>query len=133
MTKIVQSIESEATLDGETSLPLIPKIIHIVWVGDERKRPDNCIQTWRVHHPDWEIKVWGNDSLKDHAWVNAKHIQAMWLHELNGVADMMRWEILYREVVLPWMLTAFVCVHSTKNGLNWRRLLVGKTSRFALV
>ena len=97
MTNIVQPTENEVTTDGMDSLPLIPKIIHIVWVGDERKRPDNCIQTWRMLHPDWEVKVWGNDSLTEYAWVNAKHIQAMWLRELNGVADMMRWEILYRE------------------------------------
>ena len=96
MTNIVQPTENEVTTDGMDSLPLIPKIIHIVWVGDERKRPDNCIQTWRMLHPDWEIKIWGNDSLTEYAWVNAKHIQAMWLRELNGVADMMRWEILYR-------------------------------------
>ena len=97
MTKIFQPIEGEVGECGSAPSSLIPKIIHIVWVGDERKRPDNCIQTWRAHHPDWEVKIWGNESLKTHAWVNAKHMQAMWSSELNGVADMMRWEILYRE------------------------------------
>ena len=97
MTKISQPIEGELAKRGSAPSSSIPKIIHIVWVGDERKRPDNCIQTWRAHHPDWEVKIWGNTSLKENAWVNAKHMQAMWSRELNGVADMMRWEILYRE------------------------------------
>lgn len=74
---------------------VIPKKLHIVWVGDESKRPDNCINTWRTHNPDWDIKVWGNADLANNAWRNARHMQDMWKHELCGVADLMRYEILY--------------------------------------
>lgn len=74
---------------------MIPKIFHFIWVGDESKRPDNCIQTWRDHHPDWEFRLWGNAELDAIDWVNRDHIQAMRQRELNGVADMMRWEILH--------------------------------------
>ncbi len=80
-----------------TSPPLIPKVLHFTWVGDDSKRPDNCIQTWIDMNPGWVVKVWGNDDLRDIEWVNARHIKAMWPCELNGVADLMRWEILYRE------------------------------------
>jgi mannosyltransferase OCH1-like enzyme len=76
---------------------IIPKTLHFIWVGDESKRPDNCINTWRNFHPEWDIKVWGNDSLIENEWVNARHMHEMSLRELNGVADMMRWEILYNE------------------------------------
>ena len=75
----------------------IPKIIHIVWIGDEKKRPDECIETWRLKNPDYEVKVWGNDTLSSHSWHNGKHMQAMSRFELCGVADMMRYEILYNE------------------------------------
>ncbi len=75
----------------------IPKRLHFIWVGDESKRPDNCIQSWREYHPDWSITVWGNDSLASSSWTNADHMRAMSRRELNGVADMMRWEILYAE------------------------------------
>ena len=74
---------------------MIPKKLHIVWVGDESKRPNNCINTWRTHNPDWDIEVWGNDRLTSTSWRNAKHLQDMWKVELNGVADLMRYEILY--------------------------------------
>jgi len=73
---------------------MIPKIMHFIWVGDETKRPDNCIETWRSFHPDWQIRVWGNRELREAGWINARHIAAMYERELNGVADMMRWEIL---------------------------------------
>jgi hypothetical protein len=74
---------------------VIPKIFHFIWVGDEAKRPDNCIQTWRDAHPGWEFRIWGNQELTTRAWVNHVHIEAMLPRELNGVADMMRWEILH--------------------------------------
>lgn len=76
---------------------MIPKTLHIIWVGDEAKRPDNCIRTWIDLNPAWEVKIWGNDLLAETDWVNTHHLREMSRRELNGVADMMRWEILYRE------------------------------------
>jgi len=75
-------------------MTMIPKIFHFIWVGDESRRPDNCIDTWREAHPDWEFRLWGNAELEGNPWVNASHMAAMRERELNGVADMMRWEIL---------------------------------------
>lgn len=76
---------------------MIPKKLHFIWVGDESKRPDNCIETWISQNPSYEVKIWGNSSLVEHKWLNSEHMHAMASRELNGVADMMRWEILYRE------------------------------------
>lgn len=76
---------------------MIPRTLHVIWVGDESKRPDNCIETWRRHNPDWELRVWGNADLGSYGWVNARHMHDMAVRELNGVADIMRWEILYNE------------------------------------
>lgn len=76
---------------------MIPRTLHVIWVGDESKRPDNCIATWRSHNPDWTVRVWGNDDLANYGWVNARHMREMQGRELNGVADLMRWEILYHE------------------------------------
>lgn len=73
---------------------MIPKILHFIWVGDESKRPNNCISTWVAHHPEWQIRVWGNADLDGHSWINQRHIDEMYHKELNGVADLMRWEIL---------------------------------------
>lgn len=76
---------------------MIPKILHVVWVGDENKRPDNCIQTWRTKNPDWELKIWGNAELFGRKWLNCRHMSAMAGRQLNGVADMMRYEIIWSE------------------------------------
>lgn len=74
----------------------VPKILHFVWVGDERKRPDGCIDSWRKLNPDYEVRVWGNSDLAERPWVNAHHMREMSRFELCGVADLMRYEILYR-------------------------------------
>ena len=76
---------------------MIPRKLHFIWVGDESKRPDNCIDTWkRKHGTEWEIKVWGNDDLaRPSGWKLGRHMAEMSKRELNGVADIMRWEILH--------------------------------------
>ena len=74
---------------------MIPKTLHFIWVGDESKRPNRCIQSWRDQHPGWEVVVWGNAELQARPWLNRAHIDAMAAREWAGVADMMRWEILF--------------------------------------
>lgn len=76
---------------------MIPKKLHFIWVGDETKRPNRCLQSWRDHHPDWTLRLWGNEELAAKAWRNRAHIDAMATREWAGVADMMRWEILFEE------------------------------------
>lgn len=75
---------------------MIPKKLHFVWVGDESKCPHNCINTWRELNPDYEVKIWGNKEYESE-WINKAHMEQMWHRELNGVADMMRYEILFNE------------------------------------
>lgn len=80
---------------GRGAKTMIPKIFHFIWVGDEGKRPDNCIDSWRAGHPEWQFHLWGNAELEGRDWINAHHIAQMRKREFNGVADMMRWEILH--------------------------------------
>lgn len=74
---------------------MIPKIIHIVWVGDEKLCPIDFINTWKKHNPDWLIKIWGNKEYNEYSWQNKSALSSMWDHEKCGVADIMRYEILY--------------------------------------
>lgn len=76
---------------------MIPKTLHVIWVGDQSRRPDNCIQTWVDRNPGWTVRLWDNDDLAEYGWINARHMRDMARRELNGVADLMRWEILYHE------------------------------------
>lgn len=103
---------------------MIPNKLHIIWVGDDTLRPDICIDTWRHHHTNWDVRVWGNKELNEMVWINKNHMDQIKKREWNGVADMMRWEILYNEggvlvdadsvclrTLDPWMLdlSIFAC------------------------
>ncbi len=73
---------------------MIPKILHIIWVGDETQRPDQLIDSWRMHHPEWDLRVWGNQQLVDTDWRCRHQLHDLGLRDCAGVADAMRWEIL---------------------------------------
>lgn len=84
-----------ASSPGKRQDTVIEKLIHIVWVGDDSKRPQLCIDSWKLQNPTYEVRVWGNADLMTTRWINARHIKDMWSSELCGVADLMRYEILY--------------------------------------
>jgi len=76
---------------------LIPKLLHFIWIGNEARRPDRLLATWARHHPDWTIKVWGNEDLQTPAWRNRQQIQELARSDLPAAAALMRWEILFEE------------------------------------
>ncbi len=74
----------------------IPKKLHMIWIGDESKRPDVWMNTWREKHPDWEFRLWGNADLAQNQWTCAKQMELFRKRgEWCGVADIMRYEILH--------------------------------------
>lgn len=75
----------------------IPKTLHIIWIGDQTQRPDNCIATWLHHHPGWTLKIWGNDDLSTRTWRCERQMLALAPVDLRAVVDLMRWEILADE------------------------------------
>jgi inositol phosphorylceramide mannosyltransferase catalytic subunit len=76
---------------------MTPKMLHVVWIGDESKMPAKCVQSWADKNPDYELHIWGNGHLTNYPWHNQKQIdQMMDKKDYAGVADLMRYEILYR-------------------------------------
>jgi mannosyltransferase OCH1-like enzyme len=72
---------------------MIPKIIHQIWVGDQEKRPDDMIQTWRDMNPDWEHILWTDDNLP--TLINKEQYDAM--KEYAGKADILRYQLLQEQ------------------------------------
>lgn len=77
---------------------MVPKKLHFIWIGDESKMPKACIDTWVQKNPDYEVTIWGNDSLKDYVWRNWNKISDM-LHKKDyaGASDIMRYQILHEQ------------------------------------
>lgn len=44
---------------------LIPRVIHRLWLGQDSIPPafERYGETWRSHHPHWEVKLWTDDNL----------------------------------------------------------------------
>jgi len=76
---------------------MIPRKIHIIWIGNEAELPDECLYTWQQQHPEWEVSVWDNKALATHGWRCAEQMRLLLNRDLRGVADCIRWNILYSE------------------------------------
>ena len=64
--------------------------VNTIWVGDDTKRPTDCIESWG------DIAIWDNVRLNFGGWVLHKQMNHyLSTGELNGVADCMRWELIY--------------------------------------
>lgn len=74
---------------------MIPKILHQIWIGP-KPAPTNLMKTWKEKHPDFEYILWTEKE------ITARRLQLTCLDkiniisEINGKADIIRWEILYQ-------------------------------------
>lgn len=74
---------------------MIPRILFVIWIGDESKRPDHWIDTWKSKHPDWEHRIYGNETLYGRTWKNQELIDCyISSNDWPGVHDIMRYELL---------------------------------------
>ena len=73
----------------------IPRILHQIWIGP-KPAPIHLMDTWRDKHPDFEYIRWSESELVKRGFVSecAEQIDAM--PEINGKADIYRWEILHK-------------------------------------
>ena len=71
----------------------IPKIIHQLWIGN-LPAPINMMKTWKDKHPDFEYIFWNEEEFKKRN-MNFECIHKInSIEEINGKADIIRWEIL---------------------------------------
>lgn len=72
----------------------IPKIIHQIWIGS-KPRPSKFMRTWQDKHPDYEYIMWNEAEITKRGikFQCQKRIEE--IEEINGKADIIRWEILY--------------------------------------
>ena len=79
-----------------TASPVIPKIIHYVWVGPKPLTPlaKRCIESWEKYLPDYELKLWNEEnSPMDHPYVREMYRKGKWAF----VSDYIRFWVLERE------------------------------------
>lgn len=72
----------------------VPKIIHQLWIGD-KPEPTNLMNTWRDKHPNFKYIKWDEKLLLEYQHIFTCNDRVDEIEEINGKADIIRWEILY--------------------------------------
>ena len=73
----------------------IPKIIHQLWIGN-KPAPIKLMNTWKEKHPDFEYIYWNEEEFVKRKMVFKCQDKIDGIEEINGKADILRWEILYK-------------------------------------
>ncbi len=74
---------------------MIPKILHQLWIGPKSK-PSKHMETWKIMNPDFEYICWNEDEMKARNLKLECEVAIEEMEEINGKADIIRWEILYQ-------------------------------------
>ncbi|MBI2743562.1 MAG: hypothetical protein HYX48_06565 [Chlamydiales bacterium] len=94
--KTLRELYQRNILDGKaTGETRIPKIIHQIWLGGPLPEKYKEIQkSWLKHHPDWEYRLWTDESAKALKMQNRDLFESAvnW----GEKADILRYEILYQ-------------------------------------
>ena len=74
----------------------IPKIIHQIWIGPKTP-PTKLMDTWKNKHEKegFEYIRWTEDEMKKRGFNSQLQNKIDDMIELNGKADILRWELLY--------------------------------------
>ena len=73
---------------------MIPKIIHQLWIGP-KPAPTKFMDTWKDKNPDFEYIRWNEEEIKKRNLKLECVNRIDEMEEINGKADIIRWEILY--------------------------------------
>jgi GT2 family glycosyltransferase len=73
----------------------IPKILHQIWIGP-LPAPINLMKTWKDKHPDFEYILWNEEEIRTRNLQMTCTEEINLIPEINGKADIIRWEILYQ-------------------------------------
>jgi len=73
----------------------IPKIIHQLWIGS-KPAPIKLMNTWRDKHPEFEYIFWNEIEFEKRGLIFKCKDKIDEIEEINGKADIIRWEILYK-------------------------------------
>lgn len=75
---------------------LIPKLIHVVWIGPLPFPYQDNLKTWEQYNPGWRLRFWTNDDLPEiFKWLHNKDVYDL-IPYWSGKVNVLRYELLYR-------------------------------------
>lgn len=106
-----------------TATTTIPKIIHQLWIGP-KPRPSKFMDTWKDKHPDFEYIWWSESEIKNRGLKLECTKQIDDMSEINGKADIIRWEILYHYGGF-FMDADSICIKPFDNLIMYQKAFAG--------
>lgn len=81
---------------SESSINLVPKKIHQIWIGPKKlpRKYKEWMKSWQYFHKDWEYKLWTDEDIKDIKFHNKKIYDSS--NNIGFKSDILRYEILYK-------------------------------------
>lgn len=76
----------------------IPPMIHLIWLGSVPPQTvDLAIASWEKYHPNWKIKLWTDEEIKNFTWSSPRS-ENFFQQGKNWAekSDILRFEILYQ-------------------------------------
>jgi len=73
---------------------MIPRIIHQLWIGTQ-PAPTKFMDTWRDKNPEFTYIRWNEEEIAKQSHIFSCQNRVDEIEEINGKADILRWEILY--------------------------------------
>ena len=101
----------------------IPKIIHQLWIG-RKPSPITLMNTWKDKHPDFEYIFWNEAEIKKRDFVFKCQDKIDDIEEINGKADIIRWEILYKYGGV-FLDADSICIEPIDNELMNKKCFAG--------
>jgi GT2 family glycosyltransferase len=101
----------------------IPKIIHQLWIGN-KPAPTKFMQTWKNKNPDFEYIFWNEEEIKKRELVFKCQEKIDEIEEINGKADIIRWEILYKFGGI-FLDANSICIEPIDNELLSKKCFAG--------
>jgi len=101
----------------------IPKIIHQLWIGT-KPAPITLMNTWKEKNPDFEYIFWNEQEFinRNMKFVCQRKIDD--IEEINGKADILRWEILYKYGGV-FIDADSICIEPIDNELMSKKCFAG--------
>lgn len=85
----------DAETFGEPTEAHIPKIVHQIWVGDQSKRPQLCMDTWKMK--GWRYMLWTEAEIDELGLKNRELYDHYYKKKIwHGCSDVARIEILHK-------------------------------------
>lgn len=88
---------SNVFIDGQQKPtdPMIPKIIHQIWIGDKSLIPERIMNTWKIN--DWQYALWTEKEIDAFGLENRKLYDFFYKKKnWHGCSDVVRIEVLKR-------------------------------------